>query len=321
MKHFFYVIIGGISAIACGLVLAFVGQIAWHSISPRLAGLNLSYIASAIISQPADGTAIAGFKRTVNYSASEEEDLMTAATLSLPQISAVKDVTATAYIIEDLNTGTVVAESNENKLLPIASLTKLVTAEVAKRLIDNDQEITITKNIMSTYGNTAEFRMGETFRAADLYYPLMMVSSNDAAEAFAQTYGRARFISAMNDFVRSIGAYRTIFSDPSGLSADNRSTATDLVTIMNWLRLHDPELIALTLLKTKTVRVHTWVNPTHFLNWSTYRGGKNGYTDEADRTAVTLFQMKKDGDIYAIVVLGSEVRDADLIKLLAKIKA
>jgi D-alanyl-D-alanine carboxypeptidase len=147
-----------------------------------------------------------------------------------------------------------------------------------------------------------------------------MVSSNDAAEALAQDYGRAQFIAKMNEFAQYIGAYRTSFADPSGLSEKNVSTASDIALILEWLRKNDPGVIAVTMLKTKTVRTHTWTNPTHFLSWSNYAGGKNGYTDEANRTGAALFTIGKAKDIYAVVILGSSARDADMIKLLGKIK-
>jgi len=70
----------------------------------------------------------------------------------------------------------------------------------------------------------------------------------------------------------------------------------------------------------KIVRSHAWRNPTHFLSWSNYLGGKNGYTPEADRTGVALFSMGASKNVYAVVVLGSESRDADVVKLLAKVK-
>jgi D-alanyl-D-alanine carboxypeptidase len=55
------------------------------------------------------------------------------------------------------------------------------------------------------------------------------------------------------------------------------------------------------------------------LSWSYYIGGKNGYLPEADRTTASLFTLGPNKDIYAAVVLGSDNRDADVIKLLEKV--
>jgi D-alanyl-D-alanine carboxypeptidase len=100
----------------------------------------------------------------------------------------------------------------------------------------------------------------------------------------------------------------------------NVSSANDLVLILKWIEKNDPGIMDITKLKSKTVRAHTWVNPTHFLNWSNYAGGKNGYTPEADRTGAALFAMDHGTNLYAVIILGSESRDADVVKLLAKIK-
>jgi len=295
----------------------------WRSASPFISSVrNSSFVASAesAIMKPVDGTVISGFKRVIRYTADQEEDLINSAALALPYSSDGR-ITAIGYVLKNLTVGgSVVTELKSDVSMPIASLSKLITAAVARKLIDPNTKITLTKESTGTYGNTAQFRIGESYRASDLYYPLLMVSSNDAAEAFAQSYGRKAFIQAMNDFVQSIGAYRTYFADPSGLSPDNVSTANDLTIILNWIRNNDPDILAITELQTITVKTHTWVNPTHFLNWSNYIGGKNGYIPEAGLTGAALFTVGPRKNVYAVVVLGSKARDADVVKLLAKVR-
>ncbi len=322
MKQFFLVLFGGLAAIIVGVGLSYLGMAGWQAWGPRLAKYHLSSfsdIAAAIITTSDDGTLISGLTRSIHWTASQEEDPNNTEVLSIAAYGS-GNITAPSYIVKDLSSSAAPAISqNSEKLMPIASLTKLVTAEVARRLIPSNSRISITGSIMVTYGNTAQFRVGETFTAADLLYPLLMVSSNDAAEAYAQSYGRKKFIAAMNDFTQSIGAYRTSFSDPSGLSPRNVSTASDLATILGWLQKNDPEVIAVTQLKSKTLGSHTFVNPTHFLSWSNYAGGKNGFIPEANRTGASLFTMGKSKDLYAVVVLGSASRDSDEAQLLRKI--
>ena len=268
---------------------------------------------------PDDGTSISGLTRTIRYTAIEEEDIINSAAQALPR-GADGKITSLAYILKDLSRNTLVAEYNTEKIVPIASISKLITAIVARKLIKPTEKISLNRQVLATYGNTAGFKVGETFTAEDLMYPLLMVSSNDAAEAFAQAYGRKDFIKAMNDFTQSIGAYRTSFKDPSGLDAQNVSTAGDLATILEWIYINDPAIIDITELKSKTLRSHVFVNPTHFLSWSNYRGGKNGYTVEANRTAAQFFLLGVSKDLYVAVILGSSERDADMIKLLEKVK-
>jgi D-alanyl-D-alanine carboxypeptidase len=316
MKQFFYIVFGGLAIIFLGLFA--------QSIRMKL-----------LERQSSKRTEIV--KETV-YDAAQEEgptndsyNLWTLATST---------ITSKNYILFDVEKKETVAEKNSDQLVPIASLVKLISAVVADSLLPADSEIQITKNIIGTYGNTAGFKEGETFVASDLMYPLLMVSSNDAAEALAQTYGRKAFIKAMNDFVSSIGAYRTYLADPTGLSPLNVSTAYDMAHIVDWMHTNRPELLNITLKKSKTVRSHTWINPTHFLSWSYFLGGKNGYTTEANRTGALLFDFAtstattstvvngtsssaantlSDSKKYIVVVLGSQSRDSDVVSLLKKV--
>jgi len=198
----------------------------WQTTLAKLDEIHVPLMASivqAVSPDTSDGTSISGLKRMVRYTANQEEDLLNAASISL--VKTGNNITAGSYIVTDLTQKKPPFVYNADRLLPIASLTKLITAVVAAKTFEPDDRISITPQIIATYGNTASFRNGETFRAADLLYPLLMVSSNDAAEAFARTAGRTQFLRDMNDFTQSIGAYRTHFSDPSGLSPDNVSTA------------------------------------------------------------------------------------------------
>jgi|SRR3989344_2814375 len=323
MKHFFYIVFGGMAAIISGVAFAYGGASLWQKAGLPLTSLAGSSLSSAALAAssfitPVDGTTITGFKRVVRFSAEEEEDLINAAIDALP-LSPNRKVSARSYVVKNLTRGDVRTELAPDKLMPIASLTKLVTAVVARRLIDGDERITLTPAIMNTYGNTAGLRIGEVLRSEDLMHALLMVSSNDAAEAFAQHYGRKKFIQAMNDFAQEVGAYRTYFADPSGLSPNNVSTANDLIAIIDWIRVHDPRVIEITDTKTKTVRSHTWTNPTHFLSWNYFIGGKNGYTEEANRTTAALFELGINKNVYAVVLLGSDSRDADVVQLLTKV--
>jgi D-alanyl-D-alanine carboxypeptidase len=312
MKNFFYVLFGGLALITLIFIFSKAGSIVLQK------GPYLMAAADSAL-HPVDGTAVSGFHRVVRYTADQEENLIDAAAMALP-LGIAQNITANAYVVKDLTTGSTVLKDNADRLLPIASLTKLVTAVVARRLIPDSARITITRSVMATYGNTANFEAGETFTAADLLYPMLMVSSNDAAEAYAQYYGRSKFIQAMNDFTQSIGAYRTSFADPSGLDPKNVSTANDMALIIDWIRHNDPTIIATTAIHAETIRSHTWINPTHFLSWSYYIGGKNGYLPEAKDTGASLFTVGPSKDVYAVVVLYSDDRDGDVIKLLQKVQ-
>lgn len=326
MRQFLTVLFGGLIIVALGIFITWGAGAIWRALPE-----HLTLPVPTPVHLGVDGTTTSGLTKRITYTADEEEDLVNSAISSLKDTSG--RITASAYIIRDLTAGTVVDARDAERLYPIASLTKLVTAEVARRTIPHAAKIQLTQSVTNTFGNTAGFRAGETFTADELMYPLLMVSSNDAAEALARSLGRTKFLREMNNFAQEIGAYRTYFDDPSGLSPLNVSTATDMALILDWIRVHDPSLLEITLLHAKTVRSHVWLNPTHFLSWSYYLGGKNGYTDEARKTGVSLFKLgpektsvdpaghkTTDKDVYAIVVLGSDNRDEDVIRLINKVK-
>ncbi len=316
MRNFFILVWGGLTAVGTGILIAYLLISGWNSLVPSLT----------------NGKAAEMLKKTMVFNAAEEEDaIMIAAHSELLK----GDITAKSYFVRNITGtttlaytgefvpvggGSVIAEKDAETMMPIASITKLVTAVIVNENIPPNARITLTRDIVGVYGNTANFKVGETFKAQDLMYPLLMVSSNDAAEAFARYSGRNNFIKAMNDFAQEIGAYRTYFADPSGLSKFNVSTAKDVALILEWIAKNRPQIMATTQLKTKTIRDHTWVNPTHFLSWTNYAGGKNGYTTEANRTAASLFRIGKNNELYAVVILGSKSRDSDEFKLLNKIK-
>jgi len=264
-----------------------------------------------------DPTFVSKFSRVFVYSADDGLDIIESAKKSIPHTANAK-ITAPSYVVLDMDRNAIILEKNSEKLLPIASVTKLVTAVVARKLINTDNQVVMSSKILATYGNEAKFRLNEKIKVEELIYPLLMVSSNDASEALASAHpkGRKEFIKEMNDWVNSIGAYRTYFADPSGLSPRNVSTTKDLAIITKWIYDNEPEIFNITLQKSYSMRTHTWTNPTHFLNLTSYAGGKNGYTPEANRTSVALFKLGRQQRLYGIMMLGSSARDADILDLL-----
>lgn len=233
----------------------------------------------------------------------------------------IPQVSAESFTITSLTTGKILYSQNPDEVLPIASLTKLVTAVVALDVIPN-QKIKITEDDLREEGDTGKLVVNETLSTKELLYPLLMVSSNDAAKALARAYGRAQFVARMNSWVWSIGATNTAFVDPSGLSYGNVSNTKDMIKIISWIQKNRPEIFDITLLKTKNVRTHIWTNKIPFLNMTEYAGGKNGFTDEAQRTSISLFsypELGKDFEKIAIIVLKSNDRNKDVLALLHSI--
>ncbi|MQY26057.1 D-alanyl-D-alanine carboxypeptidase [Nocardia sp. RB56] len=138
-------------------------------------------------------------------------------------------------------TGTVLWSREANTPVPIASITKVMTALVVINAGDLERNVTVPEGIIAydrEYGaSTADLVPGEVLTTRQLLYALMLPSGCDAAYTLAEEYGpgQGAFIAKMNDTARQLGMAGTHFSDPSGLpdptDYSTYSTASDLVKL------------------------------------------------------------------------------------------
>lgn len=212
-------------------------------------------------------------------------------------------VSSLSYLVADLETGKVLLSQNINQQLPIASVTKLMTAIVADETLGLDTKTTVTPEAINTYGTQGELRKGETYSVLELFYPLLLESSNDAAEALAYTKNRSVFISDMNGKAKSIGLLNTIYEDASGLSPHNKSTVTDLFRLTQYISKYREYIFEISTEKKKELGKKVWLSNSRFRSDSDYVGGKNGYTDEALKTQVVLFEEEFKDEKRTIVYI------------------
>jgi len=232
-------------------------------------------------------------------------------------------VSAKAYLVGDLNTGEVLLSKNQDTKYPIASTTKVMTALVAKEIGKADDVGQISRTALQTYGTNGKLRLGEKIKTFDLVYPLLLESSNDAAEAIAEHFGRKNFITKMNQEAERLKMEHTSYADPSGLSEKNISTVADLFKLSGYVHQNKPELFSITTRRSFSNKQHTWSNISQFLGDDGYLGGKSGYTDEAKQTVISLFNLplgKEGHRPIAITLLQSPDRRKDVETLLAYIK-
>lgn len=141
-----------------------------------------------------------------------------------------------AYSV-DANTNQIIINKNSDAVLPIASITKIMTAMV---LLDSkanlDDYVEITSDDVDTLRNTfSRLKVGMQLRRRDLLLLALMSSENRAAHAIARTAypgGLKEFINRMNAKAKSLGMTNTKFFDPTGLTVENKSTATDLAKMV-----------------------------------------------------------------------------------------
>ncbi len=232
-------------------------------------------------------------------------------------------VSAKAFLVGDLNTGEVIISKNQNEKMPIASVSKLMTALVAKEISKEEDTAQVSKGALATYGKNGNLRLGEKIKTTDLLYPLLLESSNDAAEVLAEQFGREDFISKMNQVAEKLKMSKTSYEDPSGLSENNKSTVSDIFKLTGYLMREQPELLKITGTRSYSNAKHNWSNISQFLGKEGYFGGKSGYTDEARQTVVSLFNLplgESGVRPIAIVLLASPDRKKDVENILNYLK-
>src|SRR6218665_3554040 len=152
--------------------------------------------------------------------------------LSAGALADVRLGSQSVLVVED-GTGKVLLEKNANVIVPIASLTKLMTAMVAlDSKLDMDEEISIDKEDVDLLKHsTSRVPVGAKLTRGEILQLALMSSDNRAAASLARTYpgGPTAFKAAVNAKIRSLGMSQTRIAEPTGLSPQNTSTATDLV--------------------------------------------------------------------------------------------
>ena len=200
-------------------------------------------------------------------------------------------VSAQAYLVGDLDTGEIILAKNREQKSPIASVSKLMTAYVATELMKENDIAKVSQKALTTYGENGSFKIGEKIKVSDLIYPLLLESSNDAAEIIAEFFDRDTFLRKMNQAAEKLELSKTSFSDPSGLSEKNESTVFDIFKLSAYLNQKKPNLLQITTKRSYSDGKHNWSSNNQCLRQDGYLGGKSGYTDTAGQTVVSLFSV------------------------------
>ncbi|MBU2579258.1 L,D-transpeptidase family protein [Patescibacteria group bacterium] len=244
---------------------------------------------------------------------------------SIKNLSDFPEISAKSYLAADLDSGFVFAEKNSQEQLPIASLTKLMLATIVAENVDLKKSI-LTKPewLEAGYGVTKGLDAGKNFRVVELFYPLLIQSSNDAAETLSHFLGREKTIKLMNEKTKSILMEKTIFVDPSGFDLKNISTAQDLFSLARYILNVRPLFLEIT--KGKKVRSFGEVsfnlkdlyNKNIFFDDPNFIGGKTGFLKQSRYNALFIFKFftdnKQPRDIV-IILLGSEDNKIDTQKI------
>ncbi len=152
------------------------------------------------------------------------------------------DLKSSVALVIDEETREVLLRKNDSAVLPIASITKLMTGLIiSEAKLPMDEQITITQDDVDTEKFTSSrLRVGTTLTRGELMHLALMSSENRAAHALGRTYpgGMGAFVEAMNARARLLGMMDTRYVEPTGLSSRNQSSAQDLARLVS-VAAHD----------------------------------------------------------------------------------
>lgn len=155
------------------------------------------------------------------------------------------DLKSSVALVIDQDTNEVLLSKNDHAVLPIASLTKLMTGVIiSEARLPMDEMIAISQDDVDTEkGSRSRLTVGTTLSRAELLHLALMSSENRAAHALGRTYpgGLTTFVALMNEKAKALGMADTRYVEPTGLSSRNQSSARDLATLVS-TAYNDPTL-------------------------------------------------------------------------------
>lgn len=255
-----------------------------------------------------------------------------------------------AYVF-DLNTNQPLFALNENEKLPLASITKLMTAFVARSSASESAIITTARYDLETEGDSG-LRVGERWRMGDLLNLMLIISSNDAAHSVARFIGaegqisddryhrdaRAHFIQMMNEKARTLGLAQMEFLNETGLDIENISqrqptqnggygSARDVAFLFAELWKKYPTTVEVSALP--AARIISQDNIVHVLpntdeaigKFSGLIASKTGYTTLAGGNLAIIFDRGVNQPVVAVVIRSTQKgRFEDMEKLVSAVR-
>jgi D-alanyl-D-alanine carboxypeptidase/D-alanyl-D-alanine endopeptidase (penicillin-binding protein 7) len=216
-----------------------------------------------------------------------------------------------ALVFEE-ESGKVLFEKNSDAVVPIASITKLMTAMV---VLDAQQDMNEPISIADADVDTLKFSssrvpVGATLPRKAVLQLALMSSDNRAAAALARTYpgGNPAFVAAVREKLNALDMRHTTIEEPTGLSPHNRSTAADLVKMATAASYY-PEITRITTETGDAVELNGRTSQFHNTNRLVGKKGwdillsKTGFTREAGRCLV--MRMQSAGKHVIVVLLNA----------------
>jgi len=253
--------------------------------------------------------------------------------LSEYQLQAQSAIVASVDVAGEME---IIFQQNLNNRLPIASLTKLMTAVVASEFYQDTEQIEVSQKAVAQLERTGYLKPGEILLPEELLHIMLIESSNDAAYAVTDLVGGNGFVGLMNLKTKDLGMDDTYFYNPHGLDPEdakapseetNYSTVLDLIKLAKYLLKEYPQILAISSKEKYNLYLengsfhHTLYNTNELVYELEGRvvGSKTGLTKRARGCLFLILKSNTPGSYYINVLLNSPNRFLDMRKLITYI--
>jgi len=223
---------------------------------------------------------------------------------------------AVSAAVMDETTGTLLWQKDADQVRSIASITKLMSMMVFLDHNPGWEELITMQQSDELPGNSPDILRGETVTIRQLFNTALISSDNNSVNALVRSTGldKSEFVKLMNNMAIEFGLDKTSFIDPTGLSAENISTARQVLSLAD-KAFDDPDVLAAVQLPTYSFtsqkgKAHKIYSTDWLLNsYLKVEAGKTGYIPESGYNLVTKVRGKS-GQAILTVVLGAPSNDA-----------
>jgi len=249
--------------------------------------------------------------------------LAAALALATPALAALPQVHARAFMVEDGETGQVLAQYHQRARVPIASLTKLMTVLLTVERTKPSDVVSVAPAAAAVGESSIDLHPGDRLTVRELLEGALIQSANDAADALAYYVGKgseARFVAMMNTRARQLGLSDTHYARPDGLDAPGHVSSARDVTKLARLLMRRPIVRSIVRMERATIAggrvLHTWNDL--LATFPGVFGVKTGHTKAAGWNEVA--SVDRGGAVVYGTILGAPdraTRNADLTALLS----
>lgn len=235
--------------------------------------------------------------------------------LTEPEVNAESAISVESNFF---STDKIIFKKDSDKKLPIASLTKLMTAVIVLDNYNLSDNIVVDKFADSQDPMKLDVKLGDKMPVESFLEIMLIESSNKSAYALSEKIGETKFVGLMNEKAKELGLQDTSFADPTGLSPNDISSADDLTKLAEYILKNYPKIGDIS--RKKELYVYGFGNVE---NTDELLGeipeivcSKTGFTDAAKGCLLLVTNNPKNNDYIISVILGADDRFSEMEKII-----